>query len=305
VLWRDTTSGELRPDIFFSRSIDGGQTWAKALDISNTPGVCSEPAIAIGPHDSIHAVWVDTSSNNGRPDIFYSVSTDSGKSWSSYEDISPTPGISREPFLAVAGDGTIHAGWIDSSSGEEHPDVYYTTKSAGVWSKPIDISNSPRVSSHPSIACANKGRVFICWSDNSQKANAADIWCAQGKNGKFEKPLNVSDTPGVSSQPTIVSDQSKRVAVVWSDTSSGVTHPHIFSRVSTDNGADFSNVMDITKTRGASKNPSATFVGTKMLVVWEELAGNVSNVKATSLETKGIATGPVDQVNPTVHRVNR
>jgi len=132
VVWLDTTSGELRPDIYFSHSTDGGNSWSKALDISNTPGVCSDPAITFGADDSIHVVWVDTSKEN-RPDIFYSCSTDGGTTFSKYEDISPTPGISRQPTIAAAPDGTIHCAWADTSSGEEHPDIYYVRKSNGAW----------------------------------------------------------------------------------------------------------------------------------------------------------------------------
>jgi hypothetical protein len=178
-------------------------------------------------------------------------------------------------------------------------------KSGGAWSKPIDLSNSKKISAHPSIACGAKGKVYLCWSDNSQKENAADIWCAIGKNGEFAKPINISDTPGVSSEPAIVGDDKGRVAIAWSDTTSGVAKPDIFVRVSTDNGDDFSNVMDVTNTQGCSKHPSVAFSGSKLIVGWEEIVGSVSTVKATSVDVKDISAGPVDQVNPTIHRVSR
>jgi hypothetical protein len=307
VVWRDTSSGELSPDIYFNRSNDGGKTWGTALDISNTPGVCTDPAIAVGADGSIHAVWIDTSLYNGRPDVFYSCSTDSGKTWSHYEDISPTPGISTEPFIVVASDRVIHSGWVDTTSGEEHPDIYYVRKVPdSPWTKPVDISNSPRMSHHPSISCGQQGKVYLCWSDNSQKENAADIWCVIGRNGKFAKPINISDTPGVSSQPSLAAGEAGRVGIVWSDTSLKRTRPDIYARVSTDSGSDFSNVLtDISDMEDSAIRPSATFVGTKMIVVWEAVRGSLSTLKMTSVELKNIGTGPVDQVNPTVHRVNR
>ncbi len=304
VVWRDTVSGELHPDIFFTRSADGGRTWTKALDISHTTGICTEPAIATGPDNSIHVVWVDTRPRDGRPDIFYSCSTD-GKSWSPCESISPTPGISSEPTIVACHDGVIHCAWLDTSSGEERPDIFYTRKINLAWTAPIDVSNSPRISDHPWLACGASGKIFLCWVDNSQKINAADIWCAIGKNGQFAKPINISDTPGVSSQPIVIADRQGRVAVVWSDTSLKRSKPDIFGRASTDNGDDFTNVLYITSTEDISKHPSATFVGDKMIVVWEEVTGFISMVKATAVTLKNISTGPVDQVNPTIHRVNR
>jgi hypothetical protein len=305
VVWRDTTSGELHPDIYFTRSNDGGKTWAKALDISHTTGICSEPAIATGFDNSIHAVWVDTRPADGRPDILYSHSIDGGNSWSPYEDISPTPGISSEPTVIACKDGTVQCAWLDTTSGEERPDIFHVRKVNNVWTPPIDVSNSPRVSDHPWLACGAKGKMFLCWSDNSQKENAADIWCAIGKNGKFEKPINISDTPGVSSQPIVLANDANRVAVVWSDTSLKRSKPDIYARASTDNGDDFSNVMYVTNTQGLSKHPTAALVGRKLIVVWEDVTGSISTIKATTVDLKNIPTGPVDQVAPTVHRVNR
>ncbi len=304
VVWRDTTSGELHPDIYFTRSADGGRTWTKALDISHTTGICREPAIATGLDNSIHVVWVDTSPRDGRPDIFYSYSID-GKTWSPCESISPTPGVSSEPTIVACHDGVVHCAWLDTTSGEERPDIFYTRKVSNVWTTPIDVSNSPRISDHPWLACGAKEKIFLCWSDNSQKLNAADIWCAIGKNGRFAKPINISDTPGVSSQPIVIANKTGRVAVVWSDTSLKRSKPDIFARVSTDNGDDFSNVLYVTNTVDISKNPTALLVGTKMIVAWEEVTGFISMLKATSVELNNIATGPVDQVSPTIHRVNR
>jgi hypothetical protein len=303
VVWRDTTSGELSPDIYFSRSTDGGHSWSKALDISNTPGVCSNPAIALGPDGSMHVVWRDTSLHQ-KPSIFYSGSTNGGKSFSKYQNISPTPGISSEPAVAVDLDGMVHAAWLDTTSGEERPDIFYVRRpAAGSWTKPIDVSNSERISAHPALACGPKGRVFLCWRDNSRKENAADIWCAiAGRSGEFGKPLNISGTPGVSSQPFVTADVDGRVAIVWSDTTSGDSRPDIYARVSTDNGSDFSNVMDVTNTTGVSRYPCAVLAGPQLIVVWEEVTGTLSTAKSTSINIKEIATGPVDEVDPTIHR---
>src|SRR6202034_1135676 len=101
VAWKDTSPGEQSPDIFFSRSADGGKTWTYAADVSNTAGASTEPAISCGTDDSIHVVWVDTSASPTNPDIYHSVSGNAGEAWSKPENISKTPGISREPDVTV------------------------------------------------------------------------------------------------------------------------------------------------------------------------------------------------------------
>jgi hypothetical protein len=303
VVWRDTSSGELHPDIYFTRSVDWGQTWTKALDISHTTGICSEPAIAAGPDNSIHVVWVDTRPTDGRPDVFYSCSTD-GKTWSPCVSISPTPGISSEPTIIACKDGTVHCSWLDTTSGEERPDIFYVRKANNVWTAPIDVSNTPKMSDHPWLACGSKGKIFLCWVDYSQKVNAPDIWCAIGRNGRFDKPINISDTPGVSSKPVVVADEAGRVSVVWSDSSLKLSKPDIYARVSADNGDDFSNVLYLTHTDGVSVHPAVTLLGNRMILLWEDVVGSIASIKGTVFDFKGIGTGPVDQVNPTVRRPN-
>jgi BNR repeat-containing family member len=294
VAWKDTTSGEKSPDIFFARSTDGGKGWSKAVDVSHTAGVSSDPALATGPDNSIHMVWTDTTSGETHPDIYYGVSTDSGKNWSKAKDISNTPGVSSDPTIAVSADGAVHVAWKDTSSGPTNPDIYYTWKSTGSWNKPIDVSNSPRVSNHPSLACS-KSKVFLSWTDNSQKEQSPDVWCAvSNRPGNFSKPLNLSNTPGESSQARITADSAGRVAAVWSDTSSGVDHPDIYATVSSDNLKTDSTAMDLTNTLGVSKHPNVALTSDSIVVVWEEIEGSKSTVKAVSKELKGIpAKAPI------------
>ena len=81
VVWSDAGADVKSPDIFFTRSVDGGDSWSPITDISNTPGASTKPAIAVGPDNSIHAVWCDTSKGETNLDIYYTSSTDGGKTW--------------------------------------------------------------------------------------------------------------------------------------------------------------------------------------------------------------------------------
>lgn len=308
VVWSDTGSDPISPDIFFVRSADGGTTWTEPMDISNTPGVSGEPTLAIAPDDSIHVVWTDSSKGMKNKDIYYTSSTDAGKHWAKDPllpavDISNTTGASSEPTIAVAPDNIIHVAWADSTPGTTHPDIFYTQNSNNKWTTPVNISHSPRVSAHPALSCG-KEKVFLCWSDNSKKENAADIWLAVGdKNGKFAEPINVSNTPGVSSEPAAAADQSGEAAIVWSDTSTGTKTPSIFAKASLDNASGFTAVMDLSNNKQCVRiHPDVTVSGGKMFVVWEEPAGKESTVKTGSIELNGLATVPA-QVDPSLHSV--
>src|SRR5262249_48407326 len=80
-------------DVLFTASTDGGKTWSKPADLSNTPGATADPAIAVGKDGSIVVVWTDAGTEN-HPDIFAVRSTDGGKTWSKPADVSATPGVS-------------------------------------------------------------------------------------------------------------------------------------------------------------------------------------------------------------------
>jgi len=78
VAWSYTTSMQDSTDIFVIRSPNGGKTWSTSIDISNTPGVSSQPDVAVGPDSAIHVVWKDTNAGEKHPEIYYSVSKDNG-----------------------------------------------------------------------------------------------------------------------------------------------------------------------------------------------------------------------------------
>ncbi|HEY9775861.1 MAG TPA: sialidase family protein [Planktothrix sp.] len=287
VAWKDTSPGEQSPDVFFSRSDDNGKTWGYAADVSNTSGASTEPAICCGSDNSIHIVWVDTSASPTNPDIYYAVSTNSGESWSKPENISKTPGLSREPDVSVGVDGTAHVAWSDTTSGPIHPDIYYSRlEHNATWSEPADVSHGTRVSAHPCLATGPQGRVYLAWQDASKKLGAADIWCLSAPpKGAWENQTNIS-MPGLSSEPCIAADDAGHVAIAWSDSTSGSTRRDICVRTSQDSATQFDGQLNVSNTTAKSKHPDVAVSGGKTFVVWEEMGGAGSTVKAAALLTK-------------------
>ena len=74
-------------DIFFSKSDDGGQTFADPLNISNNAGASGWPQIAI--NRDVYVSWVDDTPGNF--DIYIAKSIDDGKSFETPVNISNTP----------------------------------------------------------------------------------------------------------------------------------------------------------------------------------------------------------------------
>ena len=284
IVFQGKSSNEKASGVFYTRSADAGKTFSDPVDISNTPTESSEPQITIGGDDSIHVVWVDALPAPAGPDIYYTVSTDAGKSWSKREDLSNTPGgISFNPCVAVGSDARIHVAWSDTSSGDQQPDIFFVQKSENGWSKPADLSRDTGHSSHPRAACGEGGKAFIVWCDDSRKEKAADVlFVSERKPGQFGKPLSVSEKLGESRQPDFVAEPNGRMAFVWSGSRKGQQVPSIWARAG--NGGALTNSRELHRLQGASVHPAITLLDKKAYIVWEESNSGSTIVRSCELD---------------------
>ena len=301
VVWTDASADPGSPDIFFTRSADGGQTWSKPIDISSTPGLSAEPAIAIGPDDSINVVWSDTTKGDKNREIFYACSRDGGKTWHPPIDISNTAGVSSEPALAVGPEGIVHAAWADttSTSGETKPDIYYAQATNDSWTTPVKVCNSLRISSHPALACS-RNKIFLAWSDNSRKLNAPDVWLVIGSPaGIFGTVSNISDTPGVSTEPR-VAVRGDDLVIVWSDFDTTAKTSSICALGTTDTAGDFAPCINLSNAHDGATHPDVTICAGKMYAIWEQvtLAHGPAMIQVSSVDIKGLDSSPVKLVDP-------
>ncbi len=283
----DVAWGYMPPDgeagLFLVRSLDGGKTWTKPFSISNIHGVSSEPDIAVGPDDSIHVVWTDKRAGESYPQIYYCFSKDSGVTWSNSENISNTLGAAGEAAMTVGQDGTVYAVWSEKPSGGDHADIYFALKTADEWSSGVNVSNSAYATSHPDVACGSKDKIHLCWAEASGEGNGQDIIYRTGNSrGQLRRALDLSDTPGISSNPALVADLD-RVAVVWSNTN-GDTNSQILGRASVDGGKKFSATVSFSNKGANSVHPDVAISGNEVFAVWQDSSPNQNVIKITSLQ---------------------
>lgn len=133
VVWYNYNTGGHRMTI----SLDGGATFGTPFPVAGVstipsplPGgnfrVNSFPTLAVDQNTgNLYVAWNDYS--NGDADIFFVRSIDGGQSWSSPIRINDDP-LGNDyhqffPWLTVAPDGDVYAGWFDS---RHDPDPYAT-----------------------------------------------------------------------------------------------------------------------------------------------------------------------------------
>jgi hypothetical protein len=124
VVW--TARRDQGADIYISVSADSGATFAPAIRVNDTEGDArasgEQPArVVVAYGGIIHVVW--PTRRDGRAEIRYASSTDTGKSFSKTATIAGErePGIRGWQSVAIGYDGGVHAVWLDGRNAAPRP----------------------------------------------------------------------------------------------------------------------------------------------------------------------------------------
>ena len=92
-LWNAGSVDKGPERIYFSKSIDGGNTWSAKVDVSGAPAGSHHafPAIAAASNGDVRIAWMDARAANGGMDrwnVYYRSSSNGGSTWSNEVDLS-------------------------------------------------------------------------------------------------------------------------------------------------------------------------------------------------------------------------
>jgi len=106
--------------VYYRRSMDGGMTWDQPVRLTEIPGSCRRPDLAVAGQE-VHVVWVDASS--GREGVYYRSSVNGGTTWNpAVRLVSLKAEWGIHPAVEASGD-FVHVLWVDQPDGP--PEVYY------------------------------------------------------------------------------------------------------------------------------------------------------------------------------------
>lgn len=165
ITWSDDRNGP--SDIYFAMSTDRGNTWTTPNVKVNSPssGYQLLSYTAVGDSGWVYAVWDDNRA--GVWDLFFSMSKDSGRTWS--PDVRVNDDDHRhvdDPRVAVSKDGVIYVVWKAGS-------IYFakSTDTGQTWTSPNIKVNSDSLAmveySQPCISVDNEGRISVIWRARS------------------------------------------------------------------------------------------------------------------------------------------
>ena len=139
-----------------------------------------------------------------------------GPTWSSpAHNISQSPVDSWYPIIVADGSDSLHCVWTDRKLGSGRGDVYYARRAFGeIWSASLNLSESPREASQPTIAVDGQQTVHVAWSDNAI-GNKEIYYTSQPSGASWATIQNMSQTEDSSASPHLVVGPDEHLHLLW------------------------------------------------------------------------------------------
>jgi hypothetical protein len=282
VVWEqvdtNSTSGASNSEAMFAKSSDSGATFTAAKSLSNSPGDSTNPNVAVSG-GNVYVVWEDDSV--GGSEIVLVRSANNGVNFTPSRNISNSPGESFGPRIAIS-ESNVYVVWVDYSLGNSTQSeimLMRSTNSGANFASAENLSNSPGESTDPRIA-VSEDYVYVVWEDATSDPENSDIEFVRSADSgtTFTGARNLSNNNGISFDPRI-SVSGSNVYVVWEDTTTTATSAaegeaagssDIFLARSTNNGATFGRVQNLSNSPVESFDPYIVASRSKLFVLWSD-----------------------------------
>ena len=179
VAWRHIYKPNLR-DIAVARSTDGGRSFAEPVRVSEDRWAidgCPDdgPSIAVDARGVVHVVWPTLVSESAGKGIFYSYSTDGGRTFAPRARVDDGSGRAAHPQIAAGGE-RLFVAWDQA-----RPDAPRDVVLRVVAGEPGSRGWSPRMAApttlgqggmYPSVAATTAGAI-VAWT--GETADGSDV----------------------------------------------------------------------------------------------------------------------------------
>ena len=178
--WRHVYPGNLR-DIAFTVSRDRGRTFAAPARVSQDQWAidgCPDdgPSIAVDGRGALHVAWPTRVSELGKG-IFYSRSTDGGRTFAPRARVDETPGGAGHPQLALAGDRVVVV-WDEKGESGRRARLREIAAAAGAAAWPPQLEPAVVLAtgsvSYPAVAATEKA-TLAAWTEGEGAASSIRV----------------------------------------------------------------------------------------------------------------------------------
>jgi hypothetical protein len=189
--WGDNRNGTL--DIFFSRSIDGGQSFEPNILVNDTAGTIPSsqwsPSLCVNKVGIVYVCWRDLRSGAWYA-IYSDRSTDGGVSFAQDVLVSDSTARASNPSVAADDSDCVFVAWDDARDFDTTGhDIYFSFSSDGgnTYSSDVRVNDLGGIIDawdwDANIAVNENGKVFVAWDSprNDPLGEYEDIYCATGQ----------------------------------------------------------------------------------------------------------------------------
>jgi len=243
LVWDDASYGN--DEIFYSHSVDAGNTFSVPRNISNNSGYSVDPKLSTSGNN-VYVVWSDRSP--GDNEVLFAHSRDGGNTF--YKSINLTTEMGcKYPCRIGFGGRSISPQISAVPDSQSQPYV--------VWN---DLTNS-------------KSDIII----GKYIGGALSIPAVEGKinNPRMFNFTDLTNGTLFSSEPKI-SVSEKNVNVVFSSYING--HTEVYFTSSNDSGNHFGKLVNISNSLQESVQKQITSYGNRSFIVWVEVPSGTSNL---------------------------
>jgi len=178
------TNKPVNSEVMFKASNDGGQTFGKKINLSNSPGYSSVAAIAVSGNN-VHVAWLENGTTSLWCNLVVRTSTDNGQTFGPIVSLWPANETANIPqstlkvlkahpvndtgevHIAAQGDNVyvVAKGAENTLSNYYTHDVYLKTSNDNgkTFGKDINLSNSPGIDSNRTELSASGNNVYVTW----------------------------------------------------------------------------------------------------------------------------------------------
>ncbi|MGB6533201.1 MAG: trypsin-like peptidase domain-containing protein [Candidatus Nitrosopolaris sp.] len=153
-------------NVFFTKSLDLGNSFSKPVNLSDDTANSQSPAVAISDSNSVYVVWTDNSI--GTYETFFTKSLDQGNTFSKVSVISSNVARSISPSISTYGNN-VYVVWSDNAFG--NPEIFFTNSvdNGSTFNMPVNINEDTGISSDAQIITAPQaGYLYVIWQDNTR-----------------------------------------------------------------------------------------------------------------------------------------
>lgn len=279
VVWSDDRTSSY--GIYYSGSIDQGQTWSSAKRIdSGTPGSNSRmPSVAVDRSNSpfsyrIYVAWLEGLAAGGAH-IFASYSYDSGATWATpvSVDTAPQSVICLDPDVAVDSSGNVYVAWWDNRDPSYRHIFVATSKDGGLSFDPeVRVSSLDSTNVLPSLTTSDDV-LHVSWQE--QNINGfTTLWIAESTDyglGWTPHVLFAGPSASASRDLQVNADSSGRLHAVWYYTNPSGLKQISYSK-SVNGGISWSNPVRVDDSASSTsyRKPRIVSGVRGLYVVWSD-----------------------------------